>query len=235
MTHNWEVSSRRQFFQRAGSGLAGIALANMLHQDGLIAAPALIDPLAPKKPHHEPKAKSVIWLFMEGGPSHIDLFDPKPKLTEMNGQPMPASFGKPITAMGTSNNTLLGSKRTFKQYGQSGMWVSDWYPNVAQHVDEMSIIRSCWADGLNHVGSVCQMNTGSILAGRPSMGAWVTYGLGTANQNLPTFVILTDAGEVLGGPKNWSSGFLPATFEGTQFRREGVPILDLAPPAALGG
>src|SRR5262252_2323880 len=168
LAHHWNVSTRREFFTRAGSGLAGIALASLLQEDGR-AAVAGPDPLAPKQPHHSPKAKSVIWLFMEGGPSHVDLFDPKPRLTEMSGQPMPASFGKPITAMGTSNNTLLGSKRTFKQYGQSGAWVSDWYPNLAQHVDEMSIIRSCWADGLNHVGSVCQMNTGSILAGRPSM------------------------------------------------------------------
>src|SRR5881394_3939715 len=234
LAHHWQVSSRRQFFQRAGSGLASIALAGMLNQDGLYASPTLADPLAPKKPHHEPKAKSIIWLFMEGGPSHVDLFDPKPKLTEMNGQPMPASFGKPITAMGTANNTLMGSKRTFKQYGESGLWVSDWLPQIAQHVDEMSVIRSCWADGLNHVGSVCQMNTGSILAGRPSLGSWVTYGLGSANQNLPTFVILTDAAEVLGGAKNWSSGFLPATYEGTQFRREGAPILDLAPPSTIG-
>ena len=98
---------------------------------------------------------------------------------------MPASFGRPITAMGTANNTLMPTKRTFKQYGQSGIWVSDWYPNIAEHVDDMTVIRSCWADGLNHVGSVCQMNTGSILAGRPSMGAWITYGLGSANRNLP--------------------------------------------------
>jgi hypothetical protein len=222
--------SRRQF-SSAGSGLAGIALANMLHEDGLLAAPTLADPLAPKKPHHEPKAKSVIFLFMEGGPSHVDLFDPKPKLTELNGQPMPASFGKPITAMGTGNNTLLGTKRTFKQYGQSGAWVSDWYLNVAEHVDEMSIIRSCWADGLNHVGSVCQMNTGSILAGRPSMGAWITYGLGSANQNLPSFVVLLDDKDPVGGPKNWSAGFLEATYQGTQFRQGDTPILHLKPPA----
>src|SRR3982074_1430066 len=129
LAHHWQVSSRRQFFQRAGSGLAGIALANMLHQDGLPAAPTLGDPLAPQKPHPEPKAKSVIWLFMEGGPSHVDLFDPKPKLTEMNGQPIPASFGKIITPMGTAGNTLMASPRTWKQYGQSGAWVSDWYPN----------------------------------------------------------------------------------------------------------
>jgi hypothetical protein len=114
------------------------------------------------------------------------------------------------------------------------MWVSDWYQNIAQHVDELTMFRSCWADGLNHVGSVCQMNTGSILAGRPSMGAWVTYGLGTANNDLPTFVIMTDAAEVIGGPKNWSAGFLPATYEGTQLRRDGAPILDLAPPSTIG-
>ncbi|MEO7649545.1 MAG: DUF1501 domain-containing protein, partial [Bryobacteraceae bacterium] len=130
LAHHWPVSSRRDFFQRAGSGLAGIALAGMLQQDGALAA-GMADPLAPKTPHHEPKAKSIIWLFMEGGPSHIDLFDPKPKLNEMHGEPMPASFGKPITAMGTASNTLMGTKRTFKQHGQSGMWVSDWYPHTA--------------------------------------------------------------------------------------------------------
>jgi hypothetical protein len=229
LSHHWQVSSRREFFQRAGSGLAGIALASMLDADGALAA-SMADPLAPKKPHHEPKAKSVIWLFMEGGPSHLDLFDPKPKLDEMHGKPMPESFGKPITAMGTANNTLMGTKRKWKQHGQSGMWVSDWYPHTAQHVDEMSIIRSCKADGLNHVGSVCQMNTGSILAGRPSMGAWVTYGLGTANRNLPSFVILLDDREPVGGPKNWSSGFLAATYQGTQFRQGDTPILHLKPP-----
>jgi hypothetical protein len=136
--------------------------------------------------------------------------------------------------MGTGSNTLMPSTRTFKQYGQSGMWVSDWYPEIAKHVDDITMFRGCKADGLNHVGSVCQMNTGSILAGRPSMGSWVTYGLGTANQNLPTFLILTDAAEVLGGAKNWSSGFLPATYEGTLLRREGAPILDLAPPSTIG-
>jgi hypothetical protein len=226
LSHHWSVGSRREFFARAGSGLAGIALASMLKAEG-------VDPLAPKTPHHPPKAKSVIWLFMEGGPSHIDLFDPKPKLNELHGQPMPASFGKPITAMGTGNNALMGTKRTFKQYGQSGLWVSDWYPNIAQHVDEMSIIRSCWADGLNHVGSVCQMNTGSILAGRPSMGAWVTYGLGTANKNLPAFVVLLDDKEPVGGPKDWSSGFLPATYQGTQLRQGDTPILHLKPPSGV--
>src|SRR5262245_45001595 len=124
--------NRRDFFTRAGSGLASIALAQMLHEDGLLAASSLADPLAPKQPHHAPKAKSIIWLFMEGGPSHVDLFDPKPKLVELQGQPLPESMRPKVTAMaGTSHNGLMPSKRTFKQYGQSGAWVSDWYPNIA--------------------------------------------------------------------------------------------------------
>ena len=219
LLHHWNVSNRREFFSRAGSGLGAIALGSMLAEGAE----------TPKKTQFPVKAKSVIWLFMEGGPSHIDLFDPKPELNKLSGQPMPASFGKPITAMGTGGNTLMGSPRTWKQHGKSGMWVSDWYPHIAQHVDDMTVIRSCWANGLNHVGSVCQMNTGDILAGRPSLGAWVTYGLGTANKNLPTFVVLTDDKEVLGGPKNWSSGFLPATYQGTQFRQGDTPILNLKP------
>jgi hypothetical protein len=220
--------NRREFLMRSSGGLGALAISAMLQ------GAERQDPLAPKKPDHAPTAKSVIWLFMEGGPSHLDTFDPKPELQRLAGQPMPASYGKVITAMGTASNTLMPSTRTWKQYGESGMWVSDWYPSVAQHVDELTMFRSCWADGLNHVGSVCQMNTGSILAGRPSMGAWVTYGLGAANNNLPTFVILTDAAEVLGGGKNWSSGFLPASYQGTLLRREGAPILDLAPPATIG-
>ena len=219
LAHHWNVSNRREFFARAGSGLGAIALGSMLAEGAE----------TPKKTHFPPKAKSVIWLFMEGGPSHIDLFDPKPELNKLAGKPMPASFGKLVTAMGTGNNTLMASPRTWKQHGQSGMWVSEWYPHIAKHVDDMTVIRSCWANGLNHVGSVCQMNTGDILAGRPALGAWVTYGLGTANKNLPTFVVLTDDKEVIGGPKNWASGFLPASYQGTQFRQGDTPILNLKP------
>jgi len=219
LQHHWNVSSRREFFSRAGSGLGAIALGSMLAEGAE----------TPRKTHFPAKAKSVIWLFMEGGPSHIDLFDPKPELNRLAGQPLPPSFGKPITAMGTGGNTLMASPRVWKQHGKSGLWVSDWYPHIAQHADDMTVIRSCWANGLNHVGSVCQMNTGDILAGRPALGAWVTYGLGTANKNLPTFVVLTDDKEVLGGPKNWSAGFLPATYQGTQFRQGDTPILNLKP------
>ena len=230
LKHHWNVTTRREFFTRAGSGLAGIALTSMLAEHGL-AAP-VNDPLAPKSPNHPPKAKSVIWLFMEGGPSHVDLFDYKPVLQKLDGKPIPDSIGKPKqTATGTANNALMASRRTWKQYGQSGMWVSDWYPNVAEHVDDMTVIRSCWADALNHVGSVCQMNTGAILAGRPAMGAWVTYGLGSGNRNLPSYIVMIDDREPIGGANNWSGGFLPAMYQGTQFRRGNTPLLNLKPPA----
>ena len=235
-SHRRIARSRREFLVNGGSGLGGLALASLLEQDGLLpraqgATPK--NPLAPKTPHHKPTAKAVIFCFMEGGPSHIDLFDPKPELDRLAGQPMPESFGKVITAMGTASNTLMPSKRSWKQHGESGLWVSDWYPEIAKHVDDICVFRGCWADGLNHVGSVCQMNTGSIRAGRPSLGAWVTYGLGSANENLPSFLILTDKAEVRGGPKNWSSGFLPASYQGTLLRNEGAPILDLAPPDTI--
>ena len=231
LKHHWNVSSRREFFTRAGSGLAGLALASMLTEQGKAAGVAGRDPLAPRTPDHQPTAKSVIFLFMEGGPSHVDLFDYKPLLYKLDGKPIPDSIGKPAqTSRGTANNTLMAPKRKFAQYGQSGLWVSDWYPNIAQHADDLAVIRSCWADGLNHVGSVCQMNTGAILAGRPSMGAWVTYGLGTANRNLPTFVVLSDGRDPLGASTNWSSGFLPAVYQGTRFRTGDTPILDLKRP-----
>jgi hypothetical protein len=238
--HVMSALSRRDFLQRAGSGFGGLALSYLLAKDGLPLAAAAAadrpaDPLAPRPPHHPPSARSVIWLFMEGGPSHLDLFDPKPDLQKLAGKPMPASFGRPITSMGTAENSLMASRRAWKRHGNSGLWVSDWYPHVAEHMDDIAVIHSAWADGLNHVGSVCQMNTGAILAGRPALGAWATYGLGSANENLPTFIILTDDKEVVGGPKNWSAGFLPATYQGTHFRSEGSPIFDLAPPRTVSG
>jgi len=223
--HVRPAMNRRDFLVRAGGGFGALALSYLLSRESAVAAAA---------PQFPARAKSVIWLFMEGGPSHVDLFDPKPALQKLAGQPMPKSFGKVITAMGTSNNTLMPSKRAWKQHGQSGIWVSDWYDSVAKHADDLCVIRSCWADGLNHVGSVCQMNTGSILAGRPSLGAWTTYGLGSENENLPAFVVLTDAGEVNGGPTNWSAGFLPATYQGAHFRREGAPIFHLQAPKSVG-
>ena len=233
--HYRRAATRREFFTRTGSGLAGIALAQMLQEDRLVAATrSVTDPMAPKKPHHPPTAKSIIWLFMEGGPSHIDLFDPKPKLQELAGQPLPESMRPKFTAMsGTSKNGMLPSKRTFKQHGQSGIWVSDWYPKIAEHVDDMTVIRSCWTDGINHLGGVTEMNSGSILSGRPSLGAWVNYGLGSANRNLPSFVVMLDDRDPIGGAKQWSAGFLPAAYQGMQFRQGETPLLHLKPPNGM--
>ena len=202
-----------------------MAMATLLAEQTASAAVAH-DPTIQRKPHHAAKAKSVIFLFMEGGPSHLDLFDPKPKLNELHGQAMPASFGRPITAMGTAGNTLMGSPRKWAQHGKSGLWVSELYPHVAKHADKLAVLRSCQADGLNHAGSVSQMNTGDILSGRPSLGSWVTYGLGAMNKNLPAFVSMIDDKEPFGNAKNWGSGFLPAVYQGTLFRQGPNPILN---------
>jgi hypothetical protein len=223
------LASRRDFLRHAGGGFGALAFAALLDRDGLHAAPG--SPLTPHAPHFAPKADRVIFLFMEGGPSHLDTFDPKPELTRRHGQKLPASFGRVITPMGTGGNTLLASKRTFSKHGRSGIEVSDWLPHTARCVDDIAVVRSCQADGLNHVGSVCQMNTGSVLAGRPSLGSWVVYGLGSENQDLPGYVVLTDGGNVTGGPRNWGTGFMPATFQGTLFRDGPTPLMNLRPPA----
>lgn len=230
-SHHWRVTNRREFFTQAGSGLAAMALASLLAED---LEAASVDPLDPKPPHVAPRAKSVIFCFMEGGPSHVDLFDPKPALEKYIGQQVPASFHPEtlgVTGFGTNKNGLMPSRRTFKQYGQSGLWVSDWLPHIAEHVDDIAVLRSCQSDAVNHVGGVCQMNTGDILAGRPSLGAWVTYGLGSAKRNLPTFIVMQDDKEILGGVQNYGSGFLPATYSGTLFRPGSTPILNLSPQA----
>ena len=236
MAHFEWVKSRREFLAKAGIGFGSLAFAAMSAEEDARADVPKIDPvhpLAPRASHFVPKAKNVIFLFMEGGPSHIDLFDPKPELAKWHGKPLPASFGKVFTPMGVGGNALMASRRKFAQHGKSGLWVSDWYPHVAKVADDIALLRSCWCDGVNHVGSVCQMNTGSILAGRPSLGAWVTYGLGTVNQDLPSFVVMTDAAEPVGGPRNWGNAWLPATFQGTAFRKDGAPILYLDPPKSV--
>jgi hypothetical protein len=212
-------------------------LLDLLQRDGLLRAAesqTAANPLAGKPPHFATSANAVIFLFMEGGPSHLDTFDPKPELTKRHGQKLPASFGTVITPMGTGGNNLLASKRKFRKHGQSGIDVSDWLPHTAACVDDIAVVRSCWANGLNHVGSVCQMNTGSILAGRPSLGAWALYGLGSVNRNLPGFVVMSDAGEPTGGPRNWGTGYMPATYQGTFFRSGPHPILHLNPPEGVG-
>ncbi len=234
--HHAAVSSRREFLARAGAGFGSLALASLLARDQAAAAAAnhIVNPLAAKPPHFPARAKSVIWCFLDGGPSHIDLFDPKPALKKLEGKPLPDSFERPVTAMGkTAYTPLLASQRKFAQHGQSGIWVSDWYPEIASCADDLAVIRSCQADGLNHVGSICQMNTGSILGGRPSLGAWSLYGLGSECDNLPGFVVMLDGlDEPPGGNRNWSTGFMPGTYQGTKFRDAKMPILHVAPPGA---
>ncbi len=233
----WPPRSRREFLLRAGNGFGALALSSLLAADarGAEERTKSLNPLAPREPHYKPDAKSVIWLFTDGGASHIDLFDPKPVLNKLAGKPLPASFKRPVTAMGrTAYTPLLGSERTFKRHGASGTWVSDWYPEIATCVDEMAVIRSCTADGLNHVGGVCQMNTGSILGGRPCLGSWAIYGLGSAAENLPGYVVLLDyPEEPPGGNRNWGTGFVPSSFQGTKFRPGNIPILHLSPPEGI--
>ena len=163
---------------------------------------------------------------MEGGPSHIDTFDPKPELDRLAGKPLPPSFKPVITPMGEGRAPLMASPRHWKQHGASGIWVSDWLPHIATCADELAVIRSCWSNGLNHVGGVCQMNTGSTLAGRPSLGSWVSYGLGTDNDNLPAFVVMLDnpRSQVAGGPRNWGTGFMAAVHQGTRIDGGSQPI-----------
>jgi hypothetical protein len=240
LPHHERPASRRDFLRRAGGGMGLLALLGLLEQEGGAAAPpalGAVNPLEPRKPHFRATARSVIWVFLDGGPSHIDLFDPKPELTKLDGKPLPGTFRRPVTAMGkTAHTPLLGSKRKFRRHGQSGLWVSDWYPEIARCADKLAVIRSCQADGLNHVGSVCQMNTGSILGGRPCLGSWALYGLGSVAQNLPGYVVLLDYPEdPPGGGRNWGTGFMPGTYQGTRFRAGKTPLLHLRPAEGEAG
>lgn len=224
--HYEPVFTRRDALLRGGGGFGAIVLAHLLGQETARASAA-------RPPHHRPTARNVIFLFMEGGPSHIDTFDPKPELKRLAGKPLPASIKRVITPMGEMESPVLASQRKWKQHGESGLWVSDWLPHIAGCVDDIAVIRSCMQDGLNHVGSCCQMNTGSTLAGRPSLGSWVSYGLGTENADLPAFVVLRDDDkkQIAGGSRNWGAGFMPAVYQGTLLRNGDEPILHLYPPS----
>jgi len=215
------------------------ALTALLAQDGFFPAAAKADPLlgnnplAPRPSHFAAKAKHIIFIFNYGGVSQVDTFDPKPELTKRSGQPIPNLDADPMLKS-RSPGTLLGSTRQFKKYGQSGIEVSDLFPNVATHVDEIAVIRSMYADSFAHGSGLLQMNTGFVRQGYPSLGSWVTYGLGTENQNLPAFVVLLDQrGGPISGPPNWASGFMPAAYQGTQFRTSGDPILNMQPPTGV--
>ena len=227
---------RRQFLLKAGGGIGGLALAGLLQQDAQAAKPNAGDPLAPRNSHFAPRAKRVIWLFMHGGPSHMDLFDPKPDLAKHAGQPLPGSFGEVMTRRKVAKNPLLGPVKPFRPRGQSGLEINDFLPHIASHADDLCVLRGCHGDSVNHPQSVYQMNTGSILMGKPSLGTWVAYGLGTENRDMPAFVVLPDpAGGLKGGPPAWGSGFLPGSFQGTTLRPGANPILNLKPPTGISG
>ena len=230
-------STRRHFFSRCSMGLGSIALGSLLSDNKISAAPSPSDPLAPQRPHFPARAKNVIYLFMAGGPSQLELFDYKPKLVELNGQPMPQSYieGKRFAFMNSSHGVkCLGTRRKFKQHGQSGAWISDLLPHTAGIADDMCIVKTCATDLFNHAPAKLYMNTGSGIFGRPSMGAWVTYGLGSESRDLPGFVVLQSGPRgPRGGAVNWGSGVLPTTYQGVPFRGVGEPILDLSNPTGI--
>jgi len=212
-------TSRRHFLQEAGAGAGWLALLAMQRS------------LATERPpQFAPRAKRVIWLFMHGGPSQVDLFDPKPDLARLSGEPLPESFGEVMTRRKVATNPLLAPAMPFRPRGQCGLQVSDFLPHIGACADELCVVRSMHGDSVNHPQSVYQMNTGSVLMGRPSVGSWVSYGLGSENDDLPAFVVLPDPGGGLkGGPPAWGNGYLPARYQGVTMRPQGAPILNLSP------
>jgi hypothetical protein len=232
--------TRREFLWEAGAGFTGVALTALLAKDGFFGRAAAdepaanpqagANPLAPRPPHFAPKAKSVIFLFMYGGPSQVDTFDYKPDLYRLDGQNIQVqTFGR---GGHRSQGRVVGPKWRFRQYGQCGKRVSDLFPNLARHVDDIAFIHSMTADSPIHGSAMIQMNTGKILSGSPCLGSWVNYGLGSENQDLPGFCLMLDpTGGPISGAKNWSSGYMPASYQGTILRSAGQPILDLQRPA----
>jgi hypothetical protein len=231
--------TRRELIWEMGGGFAGLALTSLLAADGFAFGKDGLDqpdrspdgPLAPKKPHFEGKAKRVIFLMMNGGPSQVDTFDPKPELEKHAGQPLPPEK-KFINSGGRKVGFLTPAFRKFRPGGKSGLPVSDYFPKVREHADKLAVIRSCHTDSHAHGSALVMMNTGKTFIGRPSLGSWAVYGLGTVNQALPGYVVLMDRrGGPISGQPNWSSGFMSAAYSGTLFRPSGDPILDLRGPA----
>jgi len=233
--------TRRDFLQRVGGGFGAVAMAALTEPRaaaGSVPRSPAIDPLQPfraRPTHFTPRAKSVIFVFLVGGPSQIDLFDHKPALARLDGQPVPRSIRQAVEATRFANvfhgceDKVMASPYQWRQHGQSGMWLSELCPHVARHIDDLCFIHSLQADSNNHAPASYQMHTGDVRAGKASLGSWVTYGLGSANDDLPGYVMLFDAGP-LGGAANYSNGFLPAAFQPTRLRDTGTPVLDLLPP-----
>ncbi|MBX3443482.1 MAG: DUF1501 domain-containing protein [Planctomyces sp.] len=229
--------TRREFVWEMGGGFAGVALASLLAADGVLPGAARASesesPLAPRPTHFPARAKSVIFLMMNGGPSQVDTFDYKPELEKYAGQPLPE--GKTfINSGGRKVGFLTPSFRPFRPGGESGLLISDFFPKVREHADKLAVVRSCYTDSHAHGSALVAMNTGKTIIGRPSLGSWAVYGLGTDNQSLPGYVVVLDKrGGPIGGQPNWSSGFMPSTYAGTLFRPVGDPILDLRGPAHI--
>src|SRR5262245_13215005 len=225
---------RRDFLFRAGGGLGGPVRRWLLERDATAAPSA--NPLAPKKPHFEPKAKSVIFMFMVGGPSPLDLFDPKPDLEKWRGKPLPESLGKFPSQFTKGDSGLLPSTRKFKQYGKSGQWVSDLMPHFSECVDDVAFLRACWCNSTVHAPAMYELHTGRALMGHPSLGSWVTYGLGSVGENLPAYCVMPQPeGVPEGGAPCWSAAFLPTVYQGTLLRKGPSPIQNLKPPADVSG
>src|SRR5262245_38561792 len=231
--------SRREFFWQVGGGFAGLALIDLLARDGY---PAHFDhfaradekggPLAPKKPHFPAKAKHAVFLFMNGAPSQVDTFDPKPALEKYDGKPYQGKV-----KVGSNNRAvgyLMRSPFRFDRHGESGLEISELFPHTAQHADDLCVLRAMYTDTAAHSSGCLQLNTGSPLTGRPSLGSWLSYGLGSLNDNLPSYVVMTDPrGGPIGGAPNWGQGYMPARYQGTLFRSGQTPLLDLATPAGV--
>lgn len=238
--HTFCRRTRREFLWQAGAGFTGVALAGLLDGDGFFGKPAFgahlptarLDPQTPRPTMLAPRAKSVIFLFMYGGPSHVDTFDYKPRLYELDGKTVPV---KTAGRGGKKNEgRVVGPKWNFKQYGQCGKRISDLFPHLSTCVDDIAFIHSMTADSPIHGSAMLQMNTGKILSGSPCIGSWVNYGLGSVNQNLPGFCVMLDpTGGPISGSKNWSSGYMPASYQGVLLRSAGDPILNLEPPAGM--
>src|SRR5256714_2983527 len=231
MTNHLCTGTRREFLWEAGAGFAGLALTALLEGDGFFARHAAAaqprsNPLGPRPSHFAPKAKSVIFLFMYGGPPSMDTWDYKPELQRRDGH----TVNLEIRRRSIQQQRLLASRRTFRQCGQSGLWCSDAFPHIARQMDKLCVLKALYADTFAHGSAMIQMNTGRVIQGSPSIGSWLNYGLGTENQNLPGYVVMLDPrGGPISGAANWSSGFMPAAYQGTHLRNQGDPILDLSP------
>jgi hypothetical protein len=230
--HSRPTRTRREFVRDAFCGFGGLAFASMLQEEQARAGSG--DPLAPKPPHLPARAKSVIFLFMAGGPSHLETFDPKPLLNQLHGQVRPKEFGEAKYQFVQSNARLLGTKRTFRKHGQAGIEVSDLFPMTAECIDDLAVVRSCHADMVVHSAAQYELFTGRVSPGFPSVGSWVLYGLGSESRSLPSYVVMPDPrGALEGGQPIYSNGFLPASYQPTIFRAGDRPVLNLDRPPAI--